>query len=234
MNSSLSTLNQRLSSAIPALPASRPRWALTEEAFDSLLASLGKDRESAGEHYLETRAKLVRFFEWRGCPFPEDHADETINRVARRLVEGEKILNPAGYYFGVARMLVLEINKESIRQQQALRELPGSTITSDQSDESEPRIDRLRQCLQRLSPDARELILQYYHGEKSVKLDCRKKLAERFGVPINTLRMRALRIRENLQRSVENCQEHGKSPFRSTRKAQSCAGRSCRTMLKTT
>ena len=196
---------------IPALPASRPRWALTEEAFDSLLASLGKDRESAGEHYLETRAKLVRFFEWRGCPFPEDHADETINRVARRLVEGEKILNPAGYYFGVARMLVLEINKESIRQQQALRELPGSTITSDQSDESEPRIDRLRQCLQRLSPDSRELILQYYHGEKSVKLDCRKKLAERFGVPINTLRMRALRIRENLQRCFENCQTQCRS-----------------------
>ena len=196
---------------IPALPASRPRWALTEEAFDSLLASLGKDRESAGEHYLETRAKLVRFFEWRGCPFPEDHADETINRVARRLVEGEKILNPAGYYFGVARMLVLEINKESIRQQQALRELPGSTITSDQSDESEPRIDRLRQCLQRLSPDSRELILQYYHREKSVKLDCRKKLAERFGVPINTLRMRALRIRENLQRCFENCQTQCRS-----------------------
>src|SRR4030095_7600750 len=115
----LSTLNHRLSGVVAGLTASRPRWALTQEAFDRLLASLGGDRESAGEHYLETRAKLVRFFEWRGCPFPEDPADETINRVARKLVEGEKILNPDGYCFGVARMLVLEINKESIKQRQA-------------------------------------------------------------------------------------------------------------------
>ena len=208
MSASLSTSSHRLSSVIPVLPAARPRWALTQEAFDRLLASLGGDRESAGEHYLETRGKLVRFFEWRGCPFPEDHADETINRVARRLVEGETILNPAGYCFGVARMLLLEINKESLRQQQAIRELSESTTTTKQSDESEARIDRLQQCLQQLSPDDRELILQYYHGEKGVKIDCRKKLAQRFGVSSNTLRMRALRIRENLQRCFENCQTH--------------------------
>src|SRR6266576_804711 len=127
MNASLSTLSHRPSSVIPALPAARPRWALTQEAFDRLLASLGGNRESAGEHYLETRGKLVRFFEWRGCPFPEDHADETINRVARRLVEGETIQKPSGYVMGVARFLVLEINKESLRQQQAIRELSEST-----------------------------------------------------------------------------------------------------------
>lgn len=201
----LSTVNHGLSRVITGPPASRPRWALTQEAFDRLLASLGGDRESAGEHYLETRGKLVRFFEWRGCPFPEDHADETINRVARKLFEGEEILNPDGYCFGVARMLVLEINKERVRQETALKELPVLTVASDQSDESEPRIDRLRRCLLKLSPEDRELILQYYHGEKSVKIDCRKKLAERLGVPVNTLRTRVLRIRENLRRCFENC-----------------------------
>ncbi len=211
MNASLLTVHDSISSVMPAVSAPRPKWTLTQEAFDRLLASLGGDRERAGEQYLETRSKLVRFFEWRGCPFPEDHADETINRVAKRLVEGEEILNPPSYYLGVARMLLLEINKESVRQQQALRELPSSMITSNQSDESEARIDCLRQCLRQLSSDNRELILQYYHGEKAVKIDSRKKLAERFGVPINTLRMRALRIRENLQRRVENCQKRCKS-----------------------
>jgi len=29
------------------------------------------------------------------------------NRVAGRLLEGEKTLNPAGYYFGVARLILL-------------------------------------------------------------------------------------------------------------------------------
>jgi RNA polymerase sigma factor (sigma-70 family) len=196
---------------IAAVPASQPRWVLTQESFDRLLASFGADRQSAVQQYLEARRKLVRFFEWRGCPFPEDHADETFDRVARRLAEGQTILNPAGYCFGVARMLLLEINKEVVRQQQKLRELSGSTITAKQSDESEARIDRLRQCLQKLSPDDRELILQYYHGEKGVKIDCRKKLAERFGVSTSTLRMRALRIRENLQRCFANSPTHCRS-----------------------
>src|SRR6266480_7044567 len=145
MNASLLTVNQGISSVIPAVFDPRSKWALTQEAFDRLLASMGGDRESAGEQYLETRSKLVRFFEWRGCPFPEDHADETINRVARRLAEGETILNPAGYCFGVARMLLLEINKASLRQQQALEELSESPVTTNEPDEPDARVDRLRQ-----------------------------------------------------------------------------------------
>src|SRR5215216_8153127 len=91
------------STDMQAAPAPRRKWALTQEAFDKLLTALGEDQESAAEKYLEIRSNLVRFFEWRGCPFPEDHADETINRVARRLFEGEQIENPSGYCMGVAR-----------------------------------------------------------------------------------------------------------------------------------
>jgi DNA-directed RNA polymerase specialized sigma24 family protein len=231
MNASLSSINHRPSTVIAAVPASRPRWVLTQTSFDRLLASFGADRQSAGQQYLETRAKLVRFFEWRGCPFPEDHADETFNRVARRLAEGQKILNPAGYCFGVAHLLLLEINKKGLRQQQALSDLSGSTIVAKQSDESEARIDRLRQCLQQLSPDDREMILQYYHGEKGVKIDCRKKLAERFGVSINTLRMRALRIRENLQRCFSNSPTHCKSNCTSRSLVRDCERRATRSGL---
>src|SRR5215475_7737610 len=82
--------------------AVRQKWTLTQEAFDKLLDSLGGDREQAGQKYLEIRNNLTRFFEWRGCSFPEDHADETINRIAKRVDEGEEILNPAGYAMGVA------------------------------------------------------------------------------------------------------------------------------------
>ncbi len=63
----------------------------------------------------------------------------------------------------------------------------------------------LRDCLQTLSTDNRELILQYYQGEKSEKINNRKRLMERLGVPVNTLRMRALRLRERLQGCVEEC-----------------------------
>jgi len=207
MKSSVRTIDDCISTDARASSVPRRKWVLTQEAFDGLLDSLGEDRESAGQRYLEIRSNLIRFFQWRGSPVPEDHADETINRIAKKISEREEIRNPASYYLGVARMLPLEINRERVMQQQALTELTYSEITSDQSDESEGRIDCLRACLQRLSSENRELILQYYSGEKSAKIDSRKKLSQRLGIPVNTLRMRALRIRENLQRCVENCQE---------------------------
>lgn len=207
MKPSLTTINHFISTDIPQVPVPRRKWVLTQDAFDRLLASLGEDRESAGERYVEIRSNLIRFFEWRGSPFPEDYADETINRIAKRISESEEIRNPDSYYLGVARMLLLELNREHVKQQKALTELTSSMITSCQSDESEAHIDCLRSCLEHLSAENRELILKYYNGEKGAKIDSRKKLAEQFGVSINTLRMRALRIRESLQRCVENCQE---------------------------
>ena len=190
---------------MPAAPAPRRKWALTQEAFDKLLTSFGEDRESAAEKYLEIRSNLVRFFEWRGCPFPEDHADETINRVAKRLVEGEQIANPSGYCMGVARMLLLEINKERAREQQALGEMANSPVITSDDSESDGHIECLRVCLQNLPADSRELIVEYYQGEKGTKIKNRKRLVERFGIPVNTLRMRALRLREKIQTCVEDC-----------------------------
>jgi DNA-directed RNA polymerase specialized sigma24 family protein len=183
----------------------RQKWTLTQDAFDRLLIALGGDRDSGGEKYLEIRTNLTRFFEWRGCSFPEDHADETFNRIAKKLDEGEQILNPPGYAMGVARLLLLEILKSRQREQSALNEIgtAGETYVAD--DDGEDRLECLRDCLQTLSPDNRELILQYYQGEKSEKIRNRKKLLDRLGIPVNTLRMRALRLRERLQGCVEQC-----------------------------
>ncbi|HET6852673.1 MAG TPA: hypothetical protein VFH46_10130 [Pyrinomonadaceae bacterium] len=185
--------------------ASRQKWTLTQEAFDKLLLALGGDRDSGSQKYLEIRTNLTRFFEWRGCSFPEDHADETINRVAKKVAEGEEILNPSGYAMGVARLLLLEIIKGRQREQSALTELGTASEVYVDSDDGEERLTCLKQCLQTLSPDNRDLILEYYQGEKSEKIRNRKKLLERLGVPVNTLRMRALRLRERLQGCVEEC-----------------------------
>ena len=65
----------------------------------------------------------------------------------------------------------------------------------------------LQRCLTQLSPDNRDLILSYYHGDKGDKVKNRKLLMERFAVPPSTLRMRALRVREALQLCSENCLE---------------------------
>jgi len=185
--------------------AARRKWTLTQEAFDRLLVALGGDRDSAAQKYLEIRSNLVRFFEWRGCSFPEDHADETINRIAKRVAEGEEIQNYSGYAVGVARLLLLEINKGRQREQLALAEIGQASEVYEEKDEGEHRLVCLRSCLETLTTDNRALILQYYQGEKGEKIQNRKKLMDRLGIPVNTLRMRALRLREKLQSCVEEC-----------------------------
>jgi len=189
---------------VQAVP--RQKWALNQEAFDKLLVAFDVDRDTAGRKYLEIRNNLTRFFEWRGCSFPEDHADETINRMAKRVFEGEEILNHSGYAMGVARLLLLEINKGRQREQSALAEIGAAPDVYVPEDDEESRLTCLRSCLQTLSPDNRDLILQYYQGEKGEKIENRKKLLDRLGIPVNALRMRALRLRERLQSCVEECQ----------------------------
>jgi DNA-directed RNA polymerase specialized sigma24 family protein len=189
--------------------ALRRKWDLTQEAFDKLLGSLDSDRESAGTKYLELRNNLIRFFEWRGSLLPEEQADETINRVAKRITEGEEVRDASKYSVGVARMLLLEVHKERARERNALRELTSSQDTIQYNvyefEELGPRVECLGHCLNGLSADNRELILQYYQGDKSVKIENRKRLTSLLKVPLNTLRMRALRLRERLLVCVEDC-----------------------------
>src|SRR5215216_7706481 len=119
----------------------RQKWTLTQDAFDRLLIALGGNRDSGGDKYLEIRTNLTRFFEWRGCSFPEDHADETINRMAKKVAGGEEILNYSGYAIGVARLLLLEILKSRQREQSALNELGTTPEASDESDDGEGRLE---------------------------------------------------------------------------------------------
>lgn len=185
--------------------APRRKWALTSEAFDSLLAALGEDRESAARQYLALHSNLVQFFQWRGCSFPNDHADETLNRVAKRVAAGEEVHSLSAYALGVARMLLLEIIKERAREEIALKETASTQESAADTTDSEEQLDCLKVCLQNLPADSRELIIQYYQGERGEKIRNRKRLLQLLGIPVNTLRMRALRLRDKLKDCVEKC-----------------------------
>jgi hypothetical protein len=67
---------------------SKRDWALTPNAWSRLLAWLDQGLDSSGERYLEMRRRLVQYFDRRNCVHPDDLADETLNRIARRLEEG--------------------------------------------------------------------------------------------------------------------------------------------------
>ena len=177
-------------------------WKLTQEAFDLLLAHLDPDRDRAGEKYLILRLKLERYFEWRGCLYPEDHTDETINRVCRRLSEGEVVTDIASYAYGVARMLLLEILKERQRERAALEQLPPPSEPEDET-QQQSRLERFESCLAELPSEDRNLIVSYYRGEKREKIENRKQLAETEGIPLNALRIRTHRIRERLEQCIK-------------------------------
>src|SRR5262245_46662758 len=87
------------------------RREVTAESFGQLLQRLDPDRDRAGEQYETLRHILIRFFEWRGAPFPEEHADETFDRVSRKLAAHLEIANIGGYCYEVARLVCLEALK---------------------------------------------------------------------------------------------------------------------------
>ncbi|MBV9624260.1 MAG: hypothetical protein JOZ14_09800 [Acidobacteria bacterium] len=178
------------------------RWNLTQEAFDLLLAQLDDDREQAGIKYESLRRKLMRFFEWRGCTFAEDLADEAINRTAKNIGRGEKIGNLPAYCAGIARNVFLESLRS--RKRQAVLE-PSAQASATRPDES--RRQCLERCLRELLPEDCSLIMEYYREEKGSRIQRRRELAVRLGIPLNALRIRAHRIRVRLQICVEHCME---------------------------
>jgi len=184
--------------------ATRQKWSLTQAAFDGLLACLDSNRDIAADRYLRMRRDLVRLFEWRGCYTPDDYADETINRCARKIEQGEEIRDLAMYSIGVARMLLREMCRDRSRQARSLDEIPELCGWPKIRSDLEHGVEALRLSLEQLSHDDRFLILNYYKGDKSDKIKTRKMLSELFGIGTSTLRMRAMRIREKLRLCTQN------------------------------
>jgi DNA-directed RNA polymerase specialized sigma24 family protein len=182
----------------------RRQWDLTPKAFDQFLSLLDLDRDRAGESYEALRRNLIQLFIWRGCRDPESHADETINRVIRKIDEGEEVRDVIAYAHGVARRLLLEVFKKQEREQIGIDELPPLVAQPEEQDD-ESGVLCLRRCLNRLPEESRQLIVLYYQGEKSAKIENRKRLAEGLRVTLGALRYRAFDLRQRLQGCIERC-----------------------------
>jgi DNA-directed RNA polymerase specialized sigma24 family protein len=184
-------------------PRQKKGWVLTAESLAGLLSALDQDPARAGEQYESLRRKLVKFFQWRGSATPEELADETLNRLARKIDEGEAIRNLSGYIGGVARLVWLETLKEQERARSAFEELRASSPHPSQSDSQ--RTDCFESCLDSLPSESRSLILDYYRYEHGGKINSRKQLADKMAMPLNALRIRAHRIRVQLEKCVADC-----------------------------
>ena len=199
------------------LPSLSTKWELTQEAFDGLLDYLSTDREQAAKVYEEILRRLTMYFDFRGCPYPEELADETINRVARRIQEGETIRagDATNYFYGVARNVLREYWKAANREAAVLELQPRTKPFSEPADEATAReverlnkahrLDCMQICLQSLPDDTRRMILLYYRDQKGAQIKTRQRLAENMGIPGYALRLRVSRVLGKLHTCINRC-----------------------------
>ena len=179
-------------------------WDLTQEGFDQLLNWFDPDRDKAGKKYEEIRRGIVKVMTVRRCLEAEVIADETFNRVVRKLPEiiPTYVGDPALYCFGVANKIYLEW----LKKQPAQVEIPA-VLPAPPHEDKETENQCFEQCLNQLLPKDRLMIIEYYRDEKQQKIDHRKELAEQLGISENALRLRAFRLRGELTTCVKKCRE---------------------------
>src|ERR1051325_4279811 len=97
--------NPQFQETSPRCTIKKVRWELDAESFRALLRKFDEEVDRAAEKYELIRSRLIKFFESRRCNLAVELTDETINRVSRRISEGETIPQQSlsGYFYGVAR-----------------------------------------------------------------------------------------------------------------------------------
>ena len=167
------------------------------EAFDKLLFWLNPDRDKAGEKYRRIHLRLISFFSCRGWLDAEDLADATINVVASRIdwllenYQGE----PELYFYAVAK----KIHLEELRKKP-----PPPPPPPDPPDpEVEEVSNYLEKCLEELTERERKLIVLYHQGEKQVKIQNRRRLAQEWPMSSNALRIKVYHLHVRLKQCIE-------------------------------
>lgn len=184
---------------------------LTAAAFDQLLARLDPVRETAAGQYELLRLKLVKIFAWKGCPESDADqlADIVLDRAALKIEGGEQIKNINAYVAEISRYVWLEHLRRR-REDAVGDDLPEVAVAPDIEilDDPDRRLRCLRKCLAEAVPDAadRRLIVGYYDPEAGGKnKDSRKNLANELGVSMTTLKVRACRLRSQLETCINRC-----------------------------
>ena len=175
-----------------------PESLLTADGLEQLLRALDHDRDTAAREYSRLRDRIAGLLRWWGAADSDDLADATLDRVARTLARGKVVprTSLSSYVQGVARMIFYESARAERRRQVSEQH----ALLHDHPAVTDPLLDCLDSCLDRLQPGERDLMLRYYgQGRQHV---IRRELAEELGISSTALRLRAHRLRERLEREV--------------------------------
>ena len=177
----------------------KPGWTPGADAFERFLTALDPDRARAASAYERLRQRTTGLLHWWGAPDAEDLADETLDRVARKVEDGAAI--PKGslgaHVRGVARLVFYE------RRRRPRLHAHDLTLVAAPPPSETAALRCLDSCLDSLDRPERHLVLGYYGDGKSA--DVRRRLAADLGLSMTALRIRAHRVRAQLETCVRAC-----------------------------
>jgi DNA-directed RNA polymerase specialized sigma24 family protein len=156
---------------------------------------------ASGEHDRLHR-RLLAFFESHGSLGPGRDADETLDRLARKLGEGHVIRDVPAYVRGLARDVRREVSRRARPEEggrEALRGLPPSPAPDGRL------WDCFDRCLASLEPERAELLLAYYSAARRSTRAWRAELAASRSLSPHALRIRVFRAREALRERLARC-----------------------------
>jgi RNA polymerase sigma-70 factor (ECF subfamily) len=168
----------------------------------ALVNLLGHDDERAAIRYAALFRKLVKFFEWRCCPDPEELADEAMWRGLSNIAEGAPVSadDPSPYFYGIAKNLL----KEQWKAERRAPRLPFedyAPLVPAPPEAIDTRI-YVEQLLAHLDPADRDLVVRYHTED-------RRALREELGLTEGTLRVRVHRIKMRLLALSGRLPRHG-------------------------
>jgi hypothetical protein len=182
------------------LPDAKTKKEVTREKFASFLEWLSPDRDRAGEEYERLRFRLCTFFSQRQCSFADELADETINRVILKSSEAN-IESKIAYFYGVAK----NVYRESLRKERIHLDIDEVQIAAAGPEEQSFSRECLDKCLEKLAPDSRNLLLDYFSEAKLAKIELHRRLSESLKTTQTALRMKVMRNKQKLKICVQEC-----------------------------
>jgi len=181
----------------------RKNSELDKDALEGLLSWLDLDPERAGQKYETIRAGLVKLLIHRKCSAAEELADEIINRVAMKVPQLRDTFkgDPAGYFYGVAKNVILE-HQRNTRRVEPFDDRLHNILRSAPTDEL--AFECLESCMKKLTPVNRELVRRYFDEGTPGQ---RERLAKSLGINKNALTVRVFRIMQPLKKCCFKCMQ---------------------------
>lgn len=182
---------------------SAPRWTITRDSFAALLLKLGSNPFESGVRYEALRSRLMLYFSRKCLDFPEELADDVLDRLTRRLADGTEVGSIEGFALGIARHVALEQAKKPFQLQVLEDDFFANIPAASSTPSEEERLEGMERCLACLPAADVELLTRYYVGDGGSLIGARKDIAEKLGVSPAAVRQRVFFLRRRLQKCME-------------------------------